>query len=328
MGLKVSIVFITYNHEKYVERALRSVLEQETDFPFEVIVGEDCSTDSTRKIIHELQKEYPKQVKPLFREKNLGRPTKNVYETMMKCQGEYVAFLEGDDYWSDKHKLQKQVDFLEAHPEYIAAAHGCELIDENGDVITDENVRRVIDLYDYSGKFTFQDYEYSGKWPGHYATIVCRNVFKNKRYDYSILYRAHDFVDDGVILLFLLLQGDIYRMDDVMSAWRYVRKSDGGNWNSLSMKRNLIKDDCYLRQTLLKWVLEKREADDFAVMMCKKDFDMALKLYVKNPTRENQQFLRDMFDYNIKEVVMKGKKVSFMGYTLKAIIEKFTGNRS
>ncbi|MCR4922827.1 MAG: glycosyltransferase, partial [Lachnospiraceae bacterium] len=110
---KVSVIFITYNHEKYVEKALKSVLDQKTDFDFEVIVGEDCSTDSTRAVINDLlaREEYKKRtVKLLYREKNLGRPTLNVYQTTMECRGEYLAYLEGDDYWSDPLKLQKQVD--------------------------------------------------------------------------------------------------------------------------------------------------------------------------------------------------------------------------
>ena len=104
--LKLSVIFITYNHEKYVEKALRSVLSQETDFDFEVVVGEDHSTDSTRDIIRKVLEDYPgKDVKLLFREKNSGRPTLNVYETTMACKGEYLAYLEGDDCFTDVKKL-------------------------------------------------------------------------------------------------------------------------------------------------------------------------------------------------------------------------------
>ena len=82
-NIKLSVIFITYNHEKYVEKALRSVCEQETDFAYEVVVGEDCSTDSTRDILRRVADEYPDKVRLLFRDKNLGRPTLNVYETTM-----------------------------------------------------------------------------------------------------------------------------------------------------------------------------------------------------------------------------------------------------
>ncbi|MBQ7464691.1 MAG: glycosyltransferase, partial [Lachnospiraceae bacterium] len=94
---KLSVIFITYNHEKYVEKALRSVLEQKTDFCFEVVIGEDCSTDGTCQIMDRVIEEYPGiPVKKIYRSKNTGRPTQNVYETTMECRGEYLAYLEGD----------------------------------------------------------------------------------------------------------------------------------------------------------------------------------------------------------------------------------------
>ena len=319
---KLSVIFITYNHEKYVEKALRSVCEQETDFAYEVFVGEDCSTDSTREILKRVASEYPDKVRLLFREKNFGRPTLNVYNTTMKCRGEYLAYLEGDDYWTDRKKLQKQVDFLEEHPEYIACTHGCVMIDENSNEITDEEILKIGDLYKWSGRFTYDDYKKSGKWPGHYATVVSRNIYLEGRYDYTILYKAHDFVDDAIILLFLLIQGDIYRMDETMSAWRYVRKDTGTNWNSLSMKRDLIKDDCYLNTTMTKWVEEAVGLTDHAAIRCKKDFLTALNMYLHKPTRDNGKFVKDMFEYNIQHVVLKDKKTSLSRYSVKCIMQK------
>ena len=320
--IKLSVIFITYNHEKYVEKALRSVCEQETDFPFEVVVGEDCSTDSTREILKRVADEYPDKVRLLFREKNFGRPTLNVYNTTMECRGEYLAYLEGDDYWTDDHKLMKQVTFLEEHPEYIACTHDCVMVDENSDEITDKERLAVGDLYKWSGRFTYDDYKHSGKWPGHYASVVSRNIYREGKFDYTILYRAHDFVDDALILLFLLIQGDIYRMDDKMSAWRYVKKSGGTNWNSLAMQRNLVKDDCYLNTTMTKWVEEAVGLTDHAAIRCKKDFLTALNMYLHKPGRDNKKFLEDMFEYNIRHVVMKDEPVSLLRYSMRCIIEK------
>ena len=320
--VKLSVIFITYNHEKYVEKALRSVCEQETDFPFEVVVGEDCSTDSTREILRKVAAEYPDKVRLLFREKNFGRPTLNVYNTTMECKGEYLAYLEGDDYWTDNHKLQKQVSFLEEHPEYIACTHGCMMVDENGKEIKDTETLKVGHLYKWSGRFTYDDYKYSGKWPGHYASVVSRNIYTKGKYDYTILYRAHDFVDDALILLFLLIQGDIYRMNEVMSAWRYVKKSGGSNWNSLAMQRNLIKDDCYLNSTMTKWVEESVGLTGHAAIRCKKDFLTALNIYLHKPDKDNKKFLEDMFDYNIRHVVMKDEPVSLLRYSVKCVFEK------
>ena len=325
MGVKVSVIFITYNHAKYVERALRSVLEQETDFDFEVIVGEDCSTDNTREIIKKVSDEYPGKCKLLFREKNLGRPTLNVYQTTMECSGEYIAYLEGDDYWSDRKKLQKQIDFLDAHKEYIACTHTCQLIDENSEPITDAEMLKVSDLYNWSGVFTFEDYKKSGKWPGHYATVVSRNIYKENKYDYTILYKAHDFVDDAIILLFLLIQGDIYRMDEVMSAWRYVKKSGGSNWNSLAIARNVARDDCYLSQTMMEWLEGAIGLDgdrEYVINKAQKTFETALNAAIKHPGKDNFKFLNDMYNYSIKRVVMKDKKTTLFTYSVRTIFKK------
>lgn len=322
--MKLSVVFITYNHEKYVEKALRSVLEQKTDFDFEVVVGEDYSTDSTRSIIEKVASEYPGKCRLLFREKNLGRPTLNVYQTTMECKGEYIAYLEGDDYWSDENKLQKQVDYLDSHPEYIACTHSCLLIDEKGDPISDPDTLKIGDLYNWSGIFTFEDYKHSGKWPGHYASVVSRNIYLENKHDYTILYRAHDFVDDALILLFLLIQGDIYRMDETMSAWRYVKKSGGTNWNSLAAARNLVRDDCYLTQTMMEWLEGEIGFDDYeyVAMRARKLFETALNAMIKHPSRDNYRFLKDMYGYSVKHVVMKDKNTTLFTFSVKSIFRR------
>ena len=202
---KLSVILITYNHEKYIEKALDSVLSQVTDFPFEIVIGDDCSPDDTKNIIREYRDKYPDIIRIVHREKNTGRPTLNVYETTMKCRGDYLAYLEGDDYWTDSDKLQKQMDFLNEHPEYIACTHSHKMIDDNGNDITDPEILKISDMYKWSGEFTMDDFEKSGFWPGHYASVVSKNIYKNKKHDYTILYKSHDFVDDGQILLFLLM---------------------------------------------------------------------------------------------------------------------------
>ncbi len=323
--IKLSVIFITYNHEKYVEKALRSVCEQVTDFEFEVVVGEDCSTDSTREILRKVAAEYPNKVRLLFREKNFGRPTLNVYNTTMECKGEYLAYLEGDDYWSDVHKLQKQVEFLDKHKEYIACTHGCKLIDEAGKEILDKEILKVGNLYEWNGKFTFEDYKHSGKWPGHYASVVSRNIYINGKFDYTILHRAHDFVDDAIILLLLLIQGDIYRIDENMSVWRYVSKKDGGNWNSLVIKRDMIKEDCYLTQTIMKWLENAIGLTEYAKEKAKKDFLTALNSFLHHPGRDSYKFMCDMFEYNITHVVREDKKTNLFAYSIACIFGKFIG---
>lgn len=113
----VSVKTITYNHEPYIGKCIEGVLSQKTNFNFEFIIGEDCSTDNTLMIINEYVNKYPERIKLITSEKNVGAAA-NDKRTDEACRGKYVAFCEGDDYWTDPYKLQKQVDFLEANPEF------------------------------------------------------------------------------------------------------------------------------------------------------------------------------------------------------------------
>jgi glycosyltransferase involved in cell wall biosynthesis len=325
MDYKLSVIFITYNHAQYVEKALMSVINQKTDFPFEVVVGDDCSTDGTQDILKRIASVHPEVKLNLRSENTGGRPTLNVYETTKKCTGQYLAYLEGDDFWTDDHKLQKQVDFLEDHPEYTACTHSMKMVDEKDEEITDPETLSIGSLYDWSGDFTYEDYCYSGKWPGHYASVVSRNIYKARKYDYTILYRASDFTDDALINLFLLMEGKIYRMDEVMSVWRYVKKSGAGNWNSIAMKRNIARDDCYLSKTMMQWIEQYRPLSDYSRKRCLADFGLALKEYLKRPNAENKQFLWDMYEYGITHVVLKDKKSSLFGYSVRYITDKVFG---
>ena len=93
----LSVLIITYNHEKFIGKALDSALGQKTNFDYEIVIGEDCSTDKTRQILLEYKKKYPRKVKLVLQEKNVG-PNENFIDTYMACTGKYIAMLEGDDY--------------------------------------------------------------------------------------------------------------------------------------------------------------------------------------------------------------------------------------
>lgn len=118
----VSVAMITYNHEKYIAKALDGVLMQRTSFEYEIVVGEDCSTDNTRNILLNYQKRYPDKIRLLLHDKNQGMH-KNAEQTYASCKGKYLAMLEGDDYWTSPEKLQKQVDFLDNHSDCVICFH-------------------------------------------------------------------------------------------------------------------------------------------------------------------------------------------------------------
>jgi glycosyltransferase involved in cell wall biosynthesis len=119
---KVSVFMMAYNHAPYVAQALDSALAQKTEFPVEIVIGEDNSTDGTRSIVKDYVQRYPTRIRALLHETNIGAH-RNQIAVFEACKGEYLALLEGDDYWTDPLKLQKQVSFLDKNPDYALCFH-------------------------------------------------------------------------------------------------------------------------------------------------------------------------------------------------------------
>ena len=122
----VSVCMITYNHAPFIAKSIEGVLQQRSEYPFELVIGEDCSTDGTREIVERYQRLHPDVIRVITSEKNVGS-LKNAVRARKACRGKYIAFCEGDDYWHHPEKLQKQVAYMENHPE-------CGLVCSNYDV--------------------------------------------------------------------------------------------------------------------------------------------------------------------------------------------------
>ncbi len=132
----LSICCPTFNHEEYLCEALDSFLMQETNFPFEIIVRDDCSTDQTASIVRSYVKKYPHLIKPIYESENQYSKGINPFNTCLKhVQGKYIALCEGDDYWQDAEKLQKQIDFLDKNKNYVVTYHNACVIDEKGNLL-------------------------------------------------------------------------------------------------------------------------------------------------------------------------------------------------
>lgn len=131
-GKRVTVLVMTYNHEKYIAQALDSVLMQRTSFDWEVLVSEDCSTDRTRQIVQEYAASHPKLITPIFSEKNL-HSNEVVARGIRAAAGEYVALLDGDDYWLTADKLQTQIDVMDHHPEATLCFHQALVEQEQGE---------------------------------------------------------------------------------------------------------------------------------------------------------------------------------------------------
>ena len=137
--MKLSICCITYNHAAFIKQTLDSFISQQVDFVYEIVVCDDHSTDETAQIIRTFQQNFPDRVRAFLRDENIGMMP-NFKLALQACQGDYIALCEGDDYWTDTNKLQKQVDFLDANPEYSVCFHRVFEQADGKDELSDFNV--------------------------------------------------------------------------------------------------------------------------------------------------------------------------------------------
>lgn len=230
----LSIYVPVFNHEKYVTRALDSILQQETDFPFEVFVGEDCSTDNTRKVLKAWEKEHnDPRFHFFYRAENMHRQNpNNAGDLKARCKGKYLICLEGDDFWTDPHKLQKQVDFLESHPEYYAVAHNCTVVGAD-DQPNGETYPECKDT-----EYTFRHYA-EGVLPGQLTTLLSRNYMEDPQVDHQLL-TCRIGPGDRNNVFAILLRGRIYCIQESMSAYRHI--TQGGSSFSAGYRYNYKTD--------------------------------------------------------------------------------------
>jgi len=177
----VSVCMITYNHEAYIAQAIEGVLMQKTDFPIELVIGEDCSTDSTREICQRFETETTVNVSVLSREKNLG-VMPNLVDTLKHCHGKYIALCEGDDYWSDVNKLSMQIGFLERNPKYTGACTSVDRLDERDHSVRPEQSHDLLpsemdvtteellsDFFIYTPTFVFRNHIFEAENLSRYS---------------------------------------------------------------------------------------------------------------------------------------------------------------
>lgn len=247
----VSICICTYNHVKYIGMMLDSILSQKTTYSYEIIIGDDASQDHTQQILTKYARKYRDKIKLILRKKNLGA-TRNAYSIINKSRGRYIAILDGDDYWCDDLKLQCQIEFLEAHPEYSACSHWCTVVNQNNVPIKEKNEQTENVFWHYPNEiFNIKDFE-KGYYSGQMSSTIFRNFSLNSKVDISILYKAHPMIGDRTIQLISVSQGDIYVMHKRMSCYRYIESSSANNWQSKARQKNLRGEEfkyiCMLEQ--------------------------------------------------------------------------------
>lgn len=218
----VSICCITYNHESYIKNALDGFVMQKTNFPFEIVISDDCSKDETRKVIEEYKIKYPNLIRDVSPQKNLG-VSKNFSYVQQCAHGKYIAICEGDDYWTDQYKLQKQVDFMEKHPDYSVCWHRCTYFSINSSIIVEDNCDKI--LKDKEGvDITLEDF-FNGWYTQPLTTLLRRSAYDSQWYKQYQYYRdEHEFYH-------LLKRGKGYLFAFVGGV--YV-KHNGGIYTSMS----------------------------------------------------------------------------------------------
>ena len=202
----VSVRTSTYLHAPYIRQCIEGVLMQKTSFPVEYIIGEDFSTDGTREIVFDYARKYPEKIRVVTADYNVGAKA-NGKRCIRMCRGRYLAICEGDDYWIDPNKLQKQVDFLESHKRYSMCFHNAKVIYEN---------RKKSHLFGRYYKNIFNTTDViERQWFVPTASIVFRKESLN--YPEWINYI---FNGDLAMQLNLSLNGDFFYIDETMSVYR------------------------------------------------------------------------------------------------------------
>jgi glycosyltransferase involved in cell wall biosynthesis len=213
--VKVSVCLQTYNHGPYIKRSLDGALMQETDFEFEIILGEDESTDGTRAICIDYAHHHPDRIRLFLRSRNDvihldGRPTGrfNFIENLKAARGQYIALLDGDDYWTDPHKLQKQADVLDSHPHYALVFHPVSEIDEGGAPL------RII--YPPARKSV---YSLSELLKGNFIPALSA-MFRRPETNFPPDWLSQTPMADWPLHILSATKGDIGYIDHVMGAYR------------------------------------------------------------------------------------------------------------
>jgi glycosyltransferase involved in cell wall biosynthesis len=217
----LTAILLTYNHETTIAKAFDSILEQNTDFDFDIYVLEDYSTDKTTDICLEYKKRYSDKIRLLLNKENIGA-TKNLKQGLLKVKSKYFAFLEGDDYWCDPKKLQIQVDMLEKNPNCVVCAHK---------TLYKDNINKKEWNFPNEQKYTIKkQYALNERIRVHASSRVFKNII-------DLTSIPHFMLLDADMLSLYLTKGDMLFVDSVMSVYNM---SGAGYWSGKTIKQRRL----------------------------------------------------------------------------------------
>ena len=226
--MKLSVAMITYNHERFIAQAIASVLAQRVNFDYEIVIGEDCSTDGTRTVVTDFARRYPSRIRAILRDHNVG-PKVNFREVFDTCSGQYLAILEGDDYWICEDKLQKQVDFLDAHPSCAISCHFVRTVYETGSEKSDFNGQVFPPRA--AGTYTIENLLHEN------FVMTCSTVLRRAFLGALPSWYSTMKPGDWPLYAWVAQHGTIELMDDIMAAYRV---HPGSMWSSQPSANRLL----------------------------------------------------------------------------------------
>ncbi len=308
----ISVSCITFNHGPYLRQALDGFVNQKTEYPFEILIHDDCSADDTIEIIKEYAEKYPKIIRPMFEEENqYSKGISNISGAFNfpRARGKYIAMCEGDDFWCDMEKLQKQASYMEAHPECSMCCHSA------GVVPMDNAFRTVKILQPFRGSRILEAEEVISKK----ENIPTASLMFRTEYAKTLPLYYHDCpVGDIPIHLYMATKGTIYYFDEVMSMYRM---GTAGSWGS-SMDSEQAKQKWEKHYNQMQTLYDRfdestdgRYALASAEAMKRNRFLIDLKLdkmeVVLDPA--NEKFLNELPETERKLLVLRAKHPSVYG---------------
>lgn len=293
----VSVFMLTYNQEDFIAQAIEGVLMQETTFNVQLVIGEDCSTDGTIEIVKDYAQKYPDKIILTLNETNIGLIA-NYVKTYAQCSGKYVAICDGDDYWIDPLKLQKQVSFLEENPDYSIVYTNNKNLIPSGEIL-------ISNKREYLASTTFNELIFNNYIPS--VTVLFRN--KPLPIGISKWIRKFPFGDWPTYLWITADGGKIYFLNEVTAVYRKnfgtssvlrQEKSKMGEINLLILQ-NIFKDESFInRRKLVKKSIVKHKTGLMASYNMEKKFIKSLIYFSNLIFHSNPFHVSKIFIYSLK----------------------------
>lgn len=295
----VSVWMAAYYAGEHIAQGIESILMQETDYPYEIVISDDCSGDNTWEVVSEYAAKYPHLIRAVRNEQNLGL-SKNVLGTKKRCRGKYIVNLSGDDYWIDKHKIQKQVDFLESHPEYIGVGSKVEMRYDDATEAFSSYPRET----ELGKEFTVDSYNRGVNLPSH--GFMMHNIFADEQKKPVIdkVYAVSSAIDDLYDPILYLQFGRIFIMKEATCVYRVAgAKAGRHNFNSARkpVEKALMILDGYTRLESLQMEnvdLSKRFRSTFDLVILNsillRDFKLIGKTYKQLPARYRKPWFKSV----------------------------------